>query len=150
MSNPQPLSGRPQTPEEKALVLWFREQALASPEALEAAARTIASLTTALLGVFWGVMAIAETPLPSYLWLPWVRPLGAGAVLALLAALLCALFVVLPRRYAPSAHRLDEQQAAFEHMLAWKRNWLTASLVAFGLGMAALALVLLIALMRAV
>ena len=68
-----------ETEEEKALYDWFAKQALTSPHRLEAAARTIIGLVTALLGALFGVLAVADDPLPSYFWLPVVRPLGVAA-----------------------------------------------------------------------
>jgi uncharacterized integral membrane protein len=139
-----------ETPREKALDEWYEKQALASPDRLEAAARTITGLVTALLSVLFGVLAVTEDPLPSFFWIPVVRPLGVTAVAALLVALVCALAVVLPRRIAVSRARPDEQAQAFEDLLAHKSRWLTAATIAFGLGLTVLGAVVVIALLRAV
>ena len=144
------LQGLPETPEERAMGEWFARQVLASPQALEAAARTIVSLVTALLGVHFGVMALSETPLPSFLWVDWMRPLGVIVVVALLAALLCALVVVLPLRFEVSSHRPDEQEKEFKKLLRRKSRWLTASVIAFAGGLVALGVVLIAALLTAV
>ena len=149
MAEIQPLRGRPETPEEEEIRKWFARQALASPDALEAAARTILGLVSGLVGLLLGVLAVAEKELPSYLWLPGVRPLGVGAVAALLAALACALAVLLPRRMAVASARPDLQAAAFARMLARKSRWLTLAVVAFGLGLGALGAALIVALLTA-
>lgn len=138
---------REQTPEEQALDRWFAEQALASPGNLEAAARTIVGLVTGLLGLLLGVLAVSEDPLPSYLWDAGVRPLGVAAIVFLLAALLCALAVLVPRRMAPSRYRPDQQKAAFERMVAWKACWLWGTVVAFGVGVGLLGAILIVALL---
>jgi hypothetical protein len=144
------LEGRPPTEVERALGEWYVKGALSSPDRLEAAARTITGLVTALLGVFFAVMAVAEHPLPSYLWLGWVRPLGVGSVLGLLVALVCALGVILPRPVRVSSHRLDEQAAEFERLLDRKSRWLWAAVIAFGAGLVALGAILILALITVV
>jgi hypothetical protein len=149
MAKPRVVEQRVETPEEKALGEWFAKQALASPDTIEAAARAIIGLVTALLGVLFGVLTVAGKELPDYMWLPWVRPLGVIVVLGLLAALVCALVVVLPRRVVVSPHRPGEQAKAFQEILARKSKWLTATVVAFGVGLVALGAVLIVALLQA-
>ena len=138
---------RGETPEEKALRKWFARQALASPDTLEAAARTILGLVTALLTVLFGVLAVAEDPLPPYFTLPLVRWLGVGTVGALLVALVGTLGVILPHRITVSSARPDQQAEAFERLLAHKSRWLAVAVVAFGLGLVALGAVLIVALL---
>lgn len=149
MAKAQVVEVREERPQEKALSEWFEKQVLASPDTLEAAARTILGLVTALLGVLFGVLAVAEEPLPSYLALPMVRGLGVGSVAALLVALLGALGVVLPRHVQVASARLDQQAEEFQRLLARKSRWLTVAVVAFGLGLAALGAVLIVALLAA-
>ena len=150
MAEPRVVGMRDETEEEQALASWFAEQALASPGNLESAARTIVGLVTGLLGLLLGVLAVSEDPLPSYLWLPWMRLAGVAAIVFLFAALLCALLVLLPRRMVLSRHRPDQQKAAFERMLAWKACWLRGAVVAFGLGVGLLGAILIVALLLAV
>ena len=140
---------RRETPEERTLRRRFAEQALASPDTLEAAARAILGLVTALLTVLFGVLAVASDPLPSYLRLPLVRGLGVGAVGALLVALVASLGVVLPRRIKIASARPDRQAEAFRDLVARKSRWLTVAVIAFGLGLVALGAVLIVALLRA-
>jgi hypothetical protein len=147
MAKPRVVGMRDQTDEEKALEKWYAEQALASPDTLEAAARTIVGLVTGLLGLLLGVLSIGEDPLPSYLWEAGVRPLGVAAIAFLLVALLCALMVILPRRMAVSSHRPDEQARGFRTTVARKARWLTVTVVAFGLGVGLLGALLIVALL---
>ncbi len=140
---------REETPEERARREWFERQALTSPATLEAAARTVLGLVTALLGVLFGVLAVASEPLPAYLKLTSVRWLGVTAIVALLGALVGALAVVLPRRIAVASARPDEQAKAFQDLLARKARWLTVTVLAFGLGVVALGAALIVALLKA-
>jgi hypothetical protein len=150
MAKPRVVSVREETEDEAALDKWFDQQALASLDILEAAARTILGLITALLSVLFGVLAVASDPLPGYLRLPLVRGLGVAAVAGLLVALLGALQVVLPRRVQASGARPDQQAAGFRKLLDRKARWLRLAAVAFGLGLAALGLALIVALLTAV
>jgi hypothetical protein len=143
------LKGRPEPPALKARREWFERQALAAPDTLEAVARTLTGLVTALLSVLFGVLTVAEDPLPAYLWIPLTRPLGITAVVALLIALACALAVLLPHRLVVSPHRLDEQARAFQALLTRKSRWLTAGVIAFGLALLALGAILIVAIARA-
>ncbi len=136
---------RPETDQEKHLREWFDRAALASPDRLEAAARSILTLITALLSVLFAVLAVAQDPLPAYLRWPPVRWLGVGTVAALLVALVGALGVVLPRRTEVAGARPDQQRSTFEQLLARKSRWLTVTVVAFGLGLAALAAAVMVA-----
>ena len=138
-----------ETEEEKALGEWFEKQALASPDTLEAAARTILGLVTALLGVLFGVLAVTADPLPAYFNLPLVRCLGVVSVAALLVALTGALGVVLPLRVEVASARPDQQARAFQRLMARKSRWLTLAVIAFGLGLVALGTVLIVALLKA-
>jgi hypothetical protein len=147
MAEPRVVGMRDETEGEKALAAWFAEQALASPGNLEVAAREIVGLVTGLLGLLLGVLSVSGDPLPSSLWLPWMRPLGAIAVACLFLALLCALAVLWPRRTAVSSRRPDRQKAAFDRMLAWKAWGLRAAAIAFGLGVGLLGAILIVALL---
>jgi len=143
------LSVREETAEEKALRKWFDEQALASPEALDAAARLLVSLVTGLLTVLFGVLAVAEDPLPAYLSSSAIRLLGMGCVLALLVALLCALAALWPRRMAVDAARPADQAKAFAGLVDRKAGWLKAAEIAFGMGVGLLGLALSVVLLIA-
>jgi len=92
----------------------------------------------------------ASDPLPAYLGLPLVRGLGVVTVGALLVALVGTLAVVLPREIRVASARPDQQAGAFEALLARKSRWLKVAVIAFGLGLATLGAVLIVALLTAV
>jgi hypothetical protein len=150
MAEPEVVGVREETEAEKALAEYFEKLALASPDTLEAAARTVLGLVTGLLGVLFGVLAVASDPLPGYLRSPLMRGLGAVTVAALLVSLVGALGVVLPRRIRVSSARPDQQARAFRRMLGRKSRWLTVTVFAFGLGLVTLGASLIVALLTAV
>jgi hypothetical protein len=143
------VEDRPESAEEKAMREWFAEQALASPDTLDAAARLLIGLITGLVGVLFGVLTVTAEAgkMPAYMALPSVRWLGVISVAALLAALLSALNVVLPRKKSYAPARLDQQEDAFTELLKIKSRWLRAATVAFGVGVFALGIVLVVALL---
>ena len=141
------VAGRSETEGERRLGRWFEKQALAAPDTLGAAARTILGLVTALIGTLFGVLTVAADKLPPYMYYPTVRGLGVVSVGALLVALIGALGVLLPTRAQVSSHRPDQQARAFERFLERKSRWLEVTVVAFGVGVAALSIVLVAALL---
>jgi hypothetical protein len=149
MNEIQTTTGRPPTEGEQALSDWFEKQSLFSLDTIEAAARTILGLVTALVGALFGVLTVAAKDLPAYLQFPVVRVLGAASVTALLVALLGAVLVLLPQRIRYSSHRLDEQAQAFQDLLKHKARWLTVTVIAFAVGVDTLGVVLIIALLTA-
>ena len=149
MSDIPTVTGRPETDWEKELGDWFKKQSLVSLDTLEAAARTILSLVTALVGTLFGVLTVAADELPAYLHKPVVQALGVVSVGAFLAALVGALGVLLPARFQVSSHRPDEQAQAFDRLLKRKSRWLTVTVIAFGVGVAVLSVVLITALLTA-
>jgi hypothetical protein len=140
---------REETSAEKAEREWFEKQALASPDNLEAAARLLIGLATALLGVLFGVLTLKGGPLPAYLQSPVVRGLGIGTVAALLFGLLAALAVVMPDLYRVSSHRPDKQAQTFRQLLERKSRALTLAVIGFGVGIVLLGLTLIAALISA-
>ena len=138
------LSIREETQHEQLIRNWFDKQALASPDTLDAAAKLLVSLVTGLLTVLFGVLAVAEDPLPAYLGSWAVRLPGMGCVLALLGALLCGLAALWPQRMEVHAGLPDEQAEAFSGLLKRKAGWLRAAEIAFGLGVVLLGLALIV------
>jgi hypothetical protein len=138
---------REETAEEKTLRAWFAEQALASPETLDAAARLLIGLVTGLLTVLFGVLAVAQDPLPAYLGCWCITLLGVVCVVALLVALLAGLMVVFPHRMEVVPAKPGSQEKAFAALLGRKAGWLKVSLIAFGLGAVALGGALVVALL---
>ena len=149
MAEPQIVEQYVETSQQKAIREWLEKQITESPNALQAAARTIVGLVTTLIGLLLGVLAVSDDPLPAYFWLPGVRPLGVAAVMVLLAALCAALIVILPRRWSVALYQPDEQAALFHSLLARKSRWLTGAAIAFGVGIVLLGIILIVALLQA-
>ncbi len=142
------ISTRAESSEEEAMRKWFDQQRLSSPDNLEQAARLVIGLISGLLTVMFGVLAVAQKDLPGYLALPPVRWLGALVVVLLFVSLAGGLVVVVPFRTAAQPGQPDAQRRAFEAILQRKSSALTVSAVAFGLGIAALASALVVALLN--
>jgi hypothetical protein len=138
---------REELPAEKAVHDWFQTQSLASPDSLEQAARLIIGLVTGLLGALFGVLTVASTPLPAYLHEPTIRWLGAIAVALFLVSLLASLAVVFPRRWTFNPAQPATQVAVFQKILEHKSSALLVATIAFGAGIVALAVVLVIVLL---
>ena len=141
------LSIREESTEEKKLREWFENQALESPKTVEDAARLLIGLVTGLLGALFGVLTVSAETLPLYFSLPLVRWCGVAAVALWLLSLLAGLVVVLPRKWQSSADKPDTQSQVFQQILSHKSTWLTASVVAFGVGIFGLGVVLVVALL---
>ncbi|GEM_PF-547711 len=133
---------RAETPAERARHEWFEKQSLASPDTLDEAARLIIGLVTGLLGALFGVLTVASNPPPKYLSDPLVRTLGSVDVVLLLFALLAALAVVLPRRWIFNPAQPASEIETFEKILQRKSSALRVATIAFGAGIAVLALTL--------
>ena len=140
------VSIREETPAEAAQRKWFEKQVLAAPDNLEAAARQIIGLVTGLLGVLFGVLAVASDPLPAYLSSPGIRGAGVASVVLLLLGLVTALIVVLPSRITVSSAKPEDQAAAFNQLLQHKSRALRVAVIAFALGLIALGVALVLAL----
>ena len=139
-------TSRAEAAAEAELRKWYAHAALGSPDTLDAAARTLQGLITALLGTLFAVLALAADPLPLYLKLCSVKVLGTVAIVGLLVSLAFSLGVVFPRHFATPRSRPDEQRRDFAVLLGNKRRWLMVSIGAFALALAALSAVLIIAL----
>ncbi len=140
---------RPPTPEEERLLAWFAEQELRSPDHLEAAARQVVGLVTGMVGLLLGVVAVAQNPLPTYLAWPPLRWLAAAGIVFLLLALVAGLIVLWPRRVEVSPHNLTEQRTTLETILRRKARALSLAMGLFGLGVATLGAVLVLAVLTA-
>ncbi|MDX9993589.1 MAG: hypothetical protein RBS68_16240 [Anaerolineales bacterium] len=142
---PKVLGIREENKEEKTLREWFEAQKLEAPKALEDAARLLVGLLTGLLGALFGVLTVASAPLPVYLSLPVVRWAGALAVVLWLLSLLAGLVVLVPQRWVFIPGKPASLQATFQQIRAHKAWWLTACVLAFGLGVLSLGAVLIVA-----
>ena len=127
------------TSDEEAHQVWFSEQERDPTKNLEAVARQIIQLVTALYTVVFGILALAADPVPAYLARTSIRLLGATVVLGYLVALLAALVVVVPSayRYAPASH--TQRKQVFAALMQRKSLALRAALIAFGIASAAFA-----------
>ena len=141
------IDTRVESAEEEALRKWFDQQRLNSPTNLEDAAKLIIGLISGLLTVMFGVLAVAQKDLPGYLALPAVRWLGVGVVVLLFVSLASGLIVVLPFRISTKPDQPQTQRQAFEGLLQRKSIAITVMAAAFGLGIAALAGALVVALL---
>lgn len=110
--------------------------------AAEKGAEGITKLVTGLYGVLFAVLAFADAP--DYLARPEVRWIGAIAIAAFFLALVAALTVQFPFRNDRDEARNVTQIAAIKAQIsARKESALRTALVAFLVGIAALALLLL-------
>jgi len=133
---PEPLKGRPLTPEEEALLERIQKLEAESPDRLEDAARQVITLVTGLLGLFLGVLAFSDAP--DYVKLVPVRWLSAAVLACYLIALGAALAVVFPRRTTYPRSDLTAMAEAWERLLARKSRFLKVAVAAFGAGTLAL------------
>lgn len=136
------VTGRPESAAEEALRAWLAEQELKSVDNVEAGARQLVTLVTALLGVLFAVMAVTDDPLPAYFAYPTLRLLGVGVVVLLLATLVAALVAVLPFPMKNFPHRPDKQREEFDGMLRRKSLGLYVAAVCFALGLILLGIIL--------
>ncbi len=148
-NDPPQASVRPLTPEEERWDEWFATQELHSPDNLEAVARQLLGLITGLLGLLLAVLALSESPLPTYLSHPVVPWLGGLGIILLLVALLFAMGVLWPSRLVVSPHKLQEEKAAFRAMVGRKGQLLRIALGAFVWGVLLLGALLVLALFSA-
>ena len=144
---PTPIRGRAETVEEVALRQWFAKEQLASVDNLEKGGREIIALTTTLLGLLFGLLALGGAALPAYLDNVAGRLLGFLGVIALLTALVAALYVVYPRPWRAAAALPAQQQAVFARLLGEKAEYLKASLWAFAIGVGCFGGVVVVALL---
>lgn len=140
------LRGVPLEADDEALIVLFQELEKESLDTLDAAGRQVITLTTTLLGLFFGVLALSDAP--PYLARWDVQIPGALAILAYFTGLVAALIAVQPFRYTFSRHSLSEMRDTLEEMLSSKSNALRVAHIAFGIGTLSLVLLLLNVLLR--
>ena len=136
------VTGRPESAEETALRTWLAEQELKSVDNVEAGARQLVTLVTALLAVLFSVMAVTGDPLPAYFAYPALRLLGVGVVGLLLVTLAAALVAILPFPLKNYPNRPDKQREEFDGMLRRKSTGLYVAAVCFALGLILLGIIL--------
>lgn len=129
------------------LLEYFQDLERASLGTLEEAARQLITLVTALLGLFFGVMAFSNAP--AYLTHPAVRALGAAATVLYVATLFLALDVVMPRRFERPTADLTAMRAILHRLFARKSRSLRRAQTSFALAtLCLLALILVLLLWR--
>lgn len=110
----------------------FDEMESGSLETLENAARQIITLSTALLGAFFGLLAFKDAP--TYLGYFEVKVIGAFALISFMAALYFALQAVSPKRYEFPRASLTEKRKILDEMLTIKHDSVKWASWVFGLG----------------
>lgn len=139
------VSSSPLSAQDERLEKSFDEMEQGSLKTLEEAARQIITLSTALLGAFFGLLALKDAP--AYLGFVEIKVIGAGALLAFFAALFFALLAVLPKRYDFPRASLTAKREILNGMLRRKHKFVGLASWTFALGallMLAAALVILL------
>ncbi len=120
------------SPQDEQLNALFDKMESGSLETLENAARQIITLSTALLGAFFGLLAFKDAP--SYLGFLEIKIIGTGALLAFLVSLFAALIAVSPKRYDFPRASLTAKRKALDDMLKRKQYAVGWASWIFGLG----------------
>ena len=120
------------SPEDERLDRLFDEMEQGSLKTLEDAARQIITLSTTLLGAFFGLLAFKDAP--DYLKFVEVKVIGTGALLAFLIALFFALRATSPKRYDFPRASLTEKRRILNEMLQRKHSAVNWASWIFGLG----------------
>jgi hypothetical protein len=103
-----------------------------SLKTLEDAARQVITLSTTLIGAFFGLLAFKDAP--DYLAFVDVKILGLLAAGSFFVALLFALVAVSPKRYDFSRASLTEKRQILNAMLQHKKNAVNWASWTFGIG----------------
>lgn len=110
----------------------FDKMESGSLETLENAARQIITLSTALLGAFFGLLAFKDAP--TYLGFVEIKVIGATALTAFLFSLFLALRAVSPKRYEFPQASLTAKRKALNEMLERKQGSVVWASWVFGIG----------------
>jgi hypothetical protein len=122
----------PLSPQDEQLNALFDKLESGSLETLENAARQIITLSTALLGAFFGLLAFKDAP--SYLGFLEVKIIGAVALVAFLFSLFAALIAISPKRYEFPRASLTAKRKALDDMFKRKQTAVTWASWIFGIG----------------
>mgnify|MGYP001465363832 CR=1 FL=1 len=126
------VESAPLSPEDERLDKLFDEMETGSLKTLEDAARQIITLSTTLLGAFFGLLAFKDAP--SYLGFFEVKFIGTLALTCFMAALYFALQAISPKRYTFSHANLTAKRKILEEMLAHKHEMVNRASWIFGSG----------------
>lgn len=140
------LPTRRETEAEATLHAWWTEQRARSVDNLEAAARQIVTLSSALLTTLLSLLALSNATLPVYMTWTGIQWLGGGGVVGLCVALGCALATIYPRPQRVMVNDPAAERQAFEALLQRKSRRLAAALWSFGAALACLGAVVVVTL----
>ncbi|GAB4481305.1 MAG: hypothetical protein OHK0031_03090 [Anaerolineales bacterium] len=126
------LASTPLSAQDERLEKLFDEMESGSLKTLEEAARQMITLSTALLGAAFGLLALKDAP--AYLNFFEVKALGALALSAFFAALIFALQAVSPRRYGFSHADLGGKRQLLAQLLTRKHEAVARAAWIFGFG----------------
>ena len=110
----------------------FDEMESRSLETLENAARQIITLSTALLGAFFGLLAFKDAP--AYLGFVEIKVVGATALIAFLLSLFLALRAVSPNPYEYPQASLTTKRKVLDEILIHKQDSVSWASWFFGIG----------------
>jgi len=134
------IQGTPPTEEQKHLATLFREIEKGQLDLLDASAKRIIELTTALLSVLFAITAFGDKFPPPYLRAnSLVKIFAVLSLASFLAGTFCALLVMQPRDYTYNPHRIDELRATLHRIIRIKSRALRFAGLLFFAGLATLA-----------
>lgn len=120
------------TLEDERLDKLFDEMEQGSLKTLEDAARQIITLSTALLGAFFGLLAFKDAP--AYLGFCEIKIIGSSALLAFFISLFFALIAISPKRYNFPLASLTVKRNTLNEMLERKHRFVGLASWIFGIG----------------
>lgn len=126
------VESSPLSPEDERLDKLFDEMEGGSLKSLEDAARQIITLSTTLLGAFFGLLALKDAP--AYLGFFEVKLIGGLALISFMAALFFALQAVSPKRYEYPRASLTAKRKILDEMIALKHQSVNMASWIFGFG----------------
>lgn len=126
------VESSPLSVDDERLEKLFDEMESASLETLENAARQIITLSTALLGAFFGLLAFKDAP--AYLGFIEIKVVGALALTAFLLSLLVALRTVSPFPYEFPRANLTAKRKVLDDILMRKQSSIIWASWIFGIG----------------
>jgi hypothetical protein len=118
--------------DDERLEKLFDEMEIGSLETLENAARQIITLSTALLGAFFGLLAFKDAP--AYLGFVEIKIVGALALIAFLCSLFLALRAVSPFPYEFPRASLTAKRKVLDQILIRKQDAIIWASWVFGIG----------------
>ena len=126
------VESSPLSIDDERLEKLFDEMESGSLETLENAARQIITLSTALLGAFFGLLAFKDAP--AYLKFDEIKVIGALALTSFLLSLLISLRAVSPLRYEFPRANLTAKRQVLDKILMRKQDAIIRASWVFGIG----------------